>query len=241
MNLSDRVGQNFWKIFLPCALYCLSLSTFALSQTLPAPKALEVERDETFFYGRWNSVPGSSHYEVWVKSYGRWSFNEKEFETSPLTSSFQLPIRDERALFKVRAVSPTGGPGEFSGEVMARRKRSAESPDPSSTASDNSSAGNPQDFDPKAAPPEPPTSLFALWVDNTTIKLVWQESLGAKNYSVEEYREDNWVSIPLIDFPKPNTALLKNHPTPGPYRFRVRAVGKNGRASEPSRATTVER
>lgn len=241
MNLSDRVGQNLGKGFLLCALLCLSLSTLAQSQILAAPKALVVERDESFFYGRWSSVPGASHYEVWVKSYGRWSFNEKELETSPLTSSFQLPISDERALFKVRAVSPTGIPGEYSEEVLARRKQSQESPGASGSESDNSGSASTPDFDPKAAPPEPPTGLFALWIDNNTVKLVWQGSVGAKNYSVEEYKEDKWISIPLIDFPKPNTALIKSHPTPGPYRFRVRAVGKNGRASEPSRTTTVER
>lgn len=228
-----------WAILLGLAVLLFSPLS-AAAEPLAAPEDLVVEREELFFEGRWTPVAGASRYEVWVNRFGRWSFNPKDDDTSPLTSSFKLPVTDERALFRVRAVNAQGEPGEFSDEAAPVRKKKTGRTD-SSLSSGTVVAPPVSDFDPKAPAPEAPTGLFAIWSEPSTIKLVWHESAGAKNYSVEEFKDDRWTAIATIEFPKPSTAIIKNHPAPGPYRFRVRAVGKNGRASEPSRPTTALR
>jgi len=223
-------------------LFLATLAT-ASSQPLSAPTGLTVESDGETFRGHWTPVKGASYYEVWIEKFGRWSFNEKEFETSPFTSSFEIRVADERSRFKVRAMSADGESGAFSAVVKARLVQPAppENVGMTTSPSDKESKATPDAFDAKAPPPDPPTSLFTLWTDNSVIKLIWREAKGAKNYAVEELIDDEWVSIPSIEFPTPNTAIIKNHPTPGPYKFRVRSVGFNGRASEPSRATTARR
>lgn len=210
------------------------------AEGLPAPTNLLVKQVDDRFAGRWDAVEGASYYQVWVKAFGRWSFHEKTLETSPFTSSFELKTEDERSLFKVRAVGPNGTVGAFSEEVPAVQQQSVapEVLNHEQSASEGSEQGA---FDPKATAPEPPTSLFAVWIEQGVIKLVWQVSVGAKNYAVEELMGPKWTSVSRIEFPKSNTALISGHPAPGPYRFRVRAVGKNGRASEPSRSTTIQR
>lgn len=215
-------------------------ASVGLAESLVAPQDLRVQKRDGKFVGRWTAVKGASHYEVWVQRFGRWSFNEKRLETTPFTSSFELPVDDERARFKVRAVDADGAKSAFSSEVRARAVKSQESPS-STTTSNETSGGIKSDFDPKAPPPPPPTGLFAIWIEPDVIKLVWRHVEAAKNYAVEENREGKWVSIPSIEFPKVNNALIKAHPAPGPYHFRVRSVGKNGRASKPSRTTRAKR
>ncbi|HIB69427.1 MAG TPA: hypothetical protein EYO33_31185 [Phycisphaerales bacterium] len=218
------------------------LSTAGSSETLPSPTNLSVERHDRTFKGRWDAVKGASYYEVWVNAFGRWSFDPKKLPTSPFTSSFEIPVTDERSVFKVRAVDSSGIKGDFSADVKATVAAPETTETEALSSSSNTTNGRgPDKFDPKAPPPEAPTGLFSLWTDNTTLKLVWREVKGAEKYAVEEYRDERWQSIPLLEFPKPNNAILKNYPTPGPYRFRVRAIGSNGRASEPSRPTTASR
>lgn len=217
----------------------LPLPILAEEGSLKAPTGLTVERDEELYKGRWEPVSGASYYEVWVNNFGNWNFDENEFQYSPFTSSFEARILDVRARFKVRAVGPRGEKSEFSNVARPTIKVVKEDDTNTSTATAGGRSG--PKIDPKAPPPEPPTSLFAIWTEHDVIKLVWQDSKGAKNYSVEELVDDRWVSIPIIEFPRPSTALIKKHPSPGPYKFRVRAVGANGRASEPSRATTAKR
>ena len=145
------------------------------------------------FRGRWDAVPGASYYQVWVKNFGRWTFDPNEMQTSPFTSSFELRVMDERARFKVRAIGPKGAESDYSDEVAPvwRKVTTSESEDRATTRT--GSSGTPE-FDPKAPPPDPPTGLFTIWVEPEVIKLVWQESKGAKNYAVEEYRDGSWAS-----------------------------------------------
>lgn len=225
-------------LFLVCFLL-LALPVVA-DQDLAAPTGLVVERDGEMYRGRWNAVSGASYYEVWVKNFGRWTFNPKTLETSPFTSSFSLRVEDDRARFKVRAVDSEGVPGDYSSEIAPVLK-TAEGSGKNGKDPKTGSGRKSSDFDPEAPPPEPPTGLFTVWTEQDVIRLVWQTSKGAKNYAVEEYRDGKWTSPPKIKFPKKNTAVIENHPAPGPYQFRVRAVGKNGRASEPSRPTTAKR
>ena len=200
-----------------------------------------MERDGEIYRGRWEAVPGASYYEVWVKNFGRWTFDPNELQTSPFTSSFELRVMDDRARFKVRAVDSKGTGGIYSDEVAPVRKAADNSEDETRSNAPSTTGSGGTDFDPKAPPPEPPTGLFTIWVEQDVIKLVWQDSKGAKNYAVEEYVDGKWTSPARIEFPRENTAMIKGHPAPGPYQFRVRAVGKNGRASEPSRPTTAKR
>lgn len=214
-----------------------ALATLAAGQPLVAPAKLRVTVDGSVYRGRWDSVPGASHYEVWMRLYGNWKHNEKDPESSPFTSSFDIPGSDDRALFKVRAVSADGAKGPFSEEAQATP---AELPRPG--AGPSSGAGRSDDgFDPEAPPPAAPSSLFAVWGDPREIRLVWQASEKATRYTVEEFKDEKWVSVTKIEFVKDTTAVLKDRPMPGPYQFRVRAIGRNGRASEPSRPTVAKR
>ena len=237
MKFSSRCGLR-WSWLLFCVL--LAAAPMAAQEPLSPPTSLEVEREGDMFRGRWDAVPGASYYQVWVKNFGRWTFDPNEMQTSPFTSSFELRVMDERARFKVRAIGPKGAESDYSDEVAPvwRKVTTSESEDRATTRT--GSSGTPE-FDPKAPPPDPPTGLFTIWVEPEVIKLVWQESKGAKNYAVEEYRDGSWTSPPSIEFSSDNTALIKGHPAPGPYKFRVRAVGRNGRASEPSWPTTAKR
>ena len=193
--------------------------------------------DGSTFRGRWQSVKGASHYEVWTKLYGNWRFNPKEDELSPITSSFELRGSDDRMWFKVRAVSTSGKAGPFSDELQASPTAVESAPQRPVTTE---ASGIKDDFDPQAPPPEPPSSLFTVWTDQRELRLVWQASPKAIRYTVEEFKDGKWVSLPKVEYPKPTTAVIKDKPQPGPYQFRVRAVGRNGRSSEPSRPTTAK-
>jgi hypothetical protein len=225
------------KQLLLAGLLMVALVSAALAEPLPAPRDLTVINQNGLFQGRWQAVPGASHYEVWTRLYGNWKFNEKDFNATPFTSSFELPGNDDRMTFKVRAVSPNGQKGAFSEEVRATM--SAE-PEPISQDS-GTRQGVPDDFDPQAAPPAAPSSLFAVWSEPREIRLVWQASEKAARYTVEEFKDGKWVGVIDLEFVKETTAIIKDKPMPGPYQFRVRAIGRNGRASEPSRATTAKR
>ena len=59
---------------------------------------------------------------------------------------------------------------------------------------------------------------------------------------MEEERDGRWVERPGPSGPlRENRLLLAGHPRPGPYRFRIFAVGANGRMSEPSWTLTISR
>ena len=219
----------------------LALCLPALAQTLPAPEDFRVTMADGKFSGRWKPVRGATHYEIWTKSFGGWRFDEKSFQMSPLTSSFELRVDNDRTRFKVRAVSSGGEKGKFSRAVSATRN-SAESPDSAggkSTRSYQKKQG--PNIDLEAAAPGPPTGMLAVWSDPRVIRLVWQAPKEATKFSVEEFVNGKWVSVRELTFPKRTTALIKNHPMPGPYKFRVRSVGANGRASKPGRPTTARR
>lgn len=233
MSLPREAGR------LLCVLVLL-LALPGVAEEPGTPSGLVVERDGTLYRGRWTAVSGASYYEVWVKNFGRWTYNPNTLETSPFTSSFSIRVEDDRARFKVRAVDSDGVKGRYSQEVAPTLKTADENSGSSGQAT-RTGGKSASDFDPEAPPPDPPSGLFTIWSEQDVIKLVWQDSKGAKSYAVEEFVNDKWISPAKIEFPKKTTAVIKGHPAPGPYKFRVRAVGKNGRASEPSRETTAKR
>lgn len=229
--------QAFVSGLAHASLTAVLLLSTAWAEPLAAPKHLTVSNDGSVFKGRWEAVPGASYYEVWTRQYGNWRFNEKDHETSPFTSSFELPGSDDRMRFKVRAVSGDGQKGDFSEEAQA----TVEVARPVTSPGASTSTGAGDGFDVEAPPPKAPTSLFAVWTEPREIRLVWQSTEKADHYIIEELKDGKWTSVVGAEFPKATTAILKNKPAPGPYQFRVRAVGRNGRASEPSRATTAKR
>lgn len=204
---------------------------------MAAPRELNVSNDGAMFRGRWQAVSGASHYEVWTRLYGNWKFDAKNPDLSPFTSSFELPGSDDRMWFRVRAVSPSGEVGEFSEETQASPNLPAETQGPDGSATSSKPT---DEFDPQAPPPESPSGVFAVWTDTREIRLVWQASPKAARYTVEELRDGRWTSLTGVEYPKSTTALIKDKPQPGPFVFRVRAVGRNGRASEPSRPATAK-
>lgn len=222
---------------LGAALITILLVVPVWAESLEIPEELTVTFNGSVFRGRWQSVKGASHYEVWTKLYGNWRFDSKDQELTPFTSSFELRGSDDRMWFKVRAVSGSGQVGPFSDEMQASPS-AIESPSQRPVLSENSSPKD--DFDPQAPAPEPPSSLFTVWTDARELRLVWQASPKAIRYTVEELKDGKWISIPKVEYPKPTTAVIKDKPQPGPYQFRVRAVGRNGRSSEPSRPTTAK-
>lgn len=208
-----------------------------LAQPLQAPANFSVSTDGSAFRGRWEAVPGASYYEVWMRLYGNWKHNEKDPDASPFTSSFEMKGGDDRATFKVRAVSSGGEKGPFSQEAQA----SAAEPTAPRVGPSGSPGRSNDGFDPEAPAPLAPSSLFAVWGDPREIRLVWQASEKATRYAIEELRDGKWVSVTTAEYAKETTAIIKDRPMPGPYQFRVRAIGRNGRASEPSRPTTAKR
>jgi hypothetical protein len=228
--------KNWRHAALTLVSLCV-LATAGWTEPLPAPGNFSVATDGAVFRGRWDPVPGASYYEVWTRLYGNWKFSEKDHNASPFTSSFEIPGSDERAVFKVRAVSAGGDKGAFSEESQATV---VAAPEPGK-AQPVSSTGVSDGFDPEAPAPPPPGSLFAVWSDPREIRLVWQSAEKATRYTIEEFRDGKWISVTEVEFPKSTTAVLKDRPMPGPYQFRVRAIGRNGRASEPSRPTSAKR
>ena len=225
------------RLLLVSGLSAAFLCGLALAEPLPAPTELTVSNQSGIFRGRWNAVPGASYYEVWTRLYGNWKFNEKDPDAAPFTSSFEIPGSDDRMQFKVRAVSVEGEKGEFSQQTGATMLPAPE-PGRAAPVATDPGAG---DFDPQAPPPPPPSSLFAVWSEPREIRLVWQAEEKAARYTIEELKDGKWIGVLNVEFPKDTTAIIKDKPMPGPYQFRVRAIGRNGRASEPSRPTTAKR
>lgn len=89
--------------------------------------------------------------------------------------------------------------------------------------------------------PEAPSGLLGLFSDKDQIKLQWRKVPDAIRYSVEEERDGQWVVAEKTKGePSASSMLMLDRPQPGPYRFRVRAVNREGTASEPSWPTSVE-
>ncbi len=237
----SRSRSSFTLIGL---LITWSLATTTLpgdAQSLSSPSNLTVVTDGEMFQGRWDAVPGASYYEVWTKLHGDWRFDSKDHSLSPFTSSFEIRGSDDRTRFKVRAVAPNGEHSQIRNETTATQMSDKSIPQTPTGSAYPSSKDGDSEFDPQAPPPPPPTGLFAVWDEPRVIRLVWSGSAETAKFSVEEEIDGRWISPAKIVFPRATTALIEDRPMPGPYRFRVRAVGKNGRASEPSRPTTLQR
>lgn len=229
--------------FLGLLFFCVVLASPVLGQAsaLDAPKNFSVKVVEGRFHGKWSPVPGATHYEVWTKGFGGWRYDDKEYQTSPLTSSFELTVDNDRTQFKIRAVDAGGQKSDFSPVVSAETSSKVQANDEAEENSPDDSERSESGIDIDAPAPGPPTSMLAVWADSRVIQLVWQAPEQAVKFSIEELIDGEWVSVRRVTFPKRTTALIEGHPMPGPYKFRIRSVGANGRASQPSRPTTARR
>ncbi|MGE0491689.1 MAG: fibronectin type III domain-containing protein [Vulcanimicrobiota bacterium] len=236
----------FWlnlKLSLVTGLLVL-LAGLALAQP-SAPTGLTVTPNEEVagVNLRWDPVPGAVGYEVLQWRNGKWWFNDEDPSRTPLTSSTTIgnlePNTEYR--FSVRAVGGEGEAGALSEAVEAStrpREVTVRPTQPDAPVPNGSTTM----VDPKLPAPDAPTGLFAFFTSQDEIKLTWRASRLADRYYVEEELQGQWAPVkPEVQVRSANEVMIKNHPTPGPYRFRVRAVGKNGKSSTPSFPVTARR
>lgn len=226
----------------------LLLLTALVGAQPAAPTGLTIEPPQgsdgqTELQLRWAPVKGAVGYEVYQLRGGRWIFDEEDNSRIPLTSSTLITgLSPSRSYsFKVRALDAEGNFSEFSPEVEGRTRERAASVIRSK--GDSSSSGPVvRGSDPKAPPPPAPTGLFAVFSEQTVVKLSWRPSIGAAKYYIEEEKDGKWEPCEDADVVEEiNYTEIPNHPTPGPYRFRIRAVGANGKSSPPSFPCTARR
>ncbi|HXE73579.1 MAG TPA: fibronectin type III domain-containing protein [Candidatus Nitrosotenuis sp.] len=235
---------RFRPLLLLLVLWALPL---AAEEVLDTPAGLRVEvppapRGRTTVILRWEPVPGAVGYEVLQMRGGQWWLNEDDPNCIPITTSATLGgLEPGRTyLFRVRAVGPHSSVSQPSEPVEARTldPEMVSRPGPAPVATSTAT----RRIDPEAPPPPPPTGLFAIFQDSETIRLAWRSVPEAASYKVEEEKDGKWVALPGEEgYPKSPTTLLPDHPLPGPYKFRVRSVGANGKVSEPTLPVTVER
>lgn len=238
-----------WRatIRLTSFLLVVLLVTAPATAELPAPGGLVVEPlpspdGQTALELRWKVVPGAVGYEVLQWRGGQWLFDDQDDNRIPLTTSTTIaglqPGTTYR--FSVRAV---GANGQVSAQGEAAEGRTLVREVSISRGSVEEApvtAGS--RVDPKAPPPAAPTGLFAVFAEQEEVKLTWRKVSGAAGYYVEEEINGAWEPCDeVVGDRASNSVVILNHPTPGPYRFRVRAVGANGKSSEPSFPVTARR
>ncbi len=236
---------------LACRLALLLLLTGWVWAQSEAPTGLAAEPAEegTAVELSWDAVKGAVGYEVLEWKRGEWRLDDRDMSRVPLTSSTTIRELNTgltyrfavRALFEGGQSSAISQPVDFVAkrQVKVFRNPDEEEGDSGKIASTRSRADQ---IDPKAPPPEAPTGLFAVFSSQDVIKLSWRKVRGATRYYIEEEKDGAWVPVEKLDTAEGgNVADIKDHPTPGPYRFRVRAVGRNGKSSEPSFPCTARR
>ena len=226
-------------------LWLMLLTGLAWGQS-QAPTGLIAEPAEegTAVELSWDRVKGAVGYEVLEWKRGEWRLNDRDMNRVPLTSSTTINQLSNgltyrfavRAVFEDGKSTPLSQPVDY---VAKREVKVFRKPDQSQVGKRRNRVDQ---IDPKAPPPEAPTGLFALFSGQDVIKLSWRKVSGATRYFIEEEKNGEWIPVEKLDMAEgANVADIKNHPTPGPYRFRVRAVGRNGKSSDPSFPCTARR
>ncbi|MBI3925620.1 MAG: fibronectin type III domain-containing protein [Armatimonadetes bacterium] len=243
------------------ALLLLALAhNAALAQDLPAPTGLKLvvpaaPNGHTRLELRWDPVPGAVGYEVLQHRAGRWWFNDSDLSRIPITSSTVISGLDPGTPYEfcVRAVGPGGKVSANSapagGRTLLREvSYSPRGKDPAEGFEDPEEAPIlPSQTPPAAADlnlpaPEAPSGLIAVFHEQDRVKLSWRKVKDAKRYYVEEERNGVWKPVEKLQGePSSCIVTILEHYSPGPYRFRVRAVGPNGKSSAPSWPVTADR
>ncbi|MEW6277914.1 MAG: fibronectin type III domain-containing protein [Candidatus Eremiobacterota bacterium] len=230
------------------AILVLVTLGLAVAQSMPAPSNLRINvppapDGATRLELRWDPVPGAMGYEILQWKNGDWWLNEDDPNRTPFTSSTTITglSPDTPYEFAVRAVGERGMVSSNSQPVGGRtlgRVASAPvaSPSPGLTGSKR------PPVDPRAPAPEEPTGLIGVFPEQDRVQLSWRKVPGAATYQIEEEIEGQWRPCEnVMGEPEANKVIILYHPRPGPFRFRVYAVGSNGKRSEPSWPVTVTR
>lgn len=232
-------------------LVALLLALWALpvlADGLAAPQGLRVApasgpEGQTTLVLQWEPVPGAFGYEVFLFKAGDWDLDEDDTDCTPMTASTRIGGLDPDTPyeFRVRAVGAGGSVSPMSPAVGARTVAAGSVGHTAATATPPPPRRTQADV---AGPaPDAPTSAIGVFADSDTINLSWRKVAGASHYRVEEEKDGKWVEISGADggLPTGNRTVLKDHPRPGPFRFRISAVGENGKMSEPSLPVSVLR
>ena len=195
---------------------------------------------------RWTRVPGATSYEVYRKNKaGKWVLNEDDPNYTPLTNSTTLTGLDPATQyqFRVRAVGEKGVKSAL-GAIVSGRTVSNDISLPSFSISVGSQPPLTSSAPIKAhfGTLEAPGGLFGIFPEADRVRLTWRSVSAAVRYVVEEEVKGEWKPAnDVVGEPASTTVVLLNHGMPGPWRFRIRAMGSDGAFSEPSWPVTVER
>lgn len=237
---------------VPALLVGLLLALWALpalADGLPAPQGLRVSpasgpEGQTTLVLQWEPVPGAFGYEVFMFKAGQWDLDEDDTDCIPMTASTRIGGLDPDTPyeFRVRAVGAGGAVSPMTAAVGARTVAVGSVGHTAVTATPPAQQRR-KEADVAGPAPDAPSSAIGVFADSDTINLSWRKVAGASHYRVEEEKDGKWVEIPDANggLPQANRTVLKDHPRPGPFRFRISAVGANGRMSEPSLPVTVLR
>ncbi len=232
------------------------LGGVGVSAELPAPAGVIVRTPDppegsSSLELRWNPVRGAVGYEVYQYRAGRWWFDEQDIARTPLTSSTVITGLDPATTyrFRIKAIGPDGEKSPFSAVVQgttleagageAYQGGSADSSRSVLSGSKKVLSGDEVQARLKLPPPDPPNGIIGVFAGSDTVKLSWRQVKGAVRYYVEEFQDDRWRSV--AESRGKTYVEISDHPSPGPYKFRIRAVGVNGKSSPPSWPVTVER
>lgn len=233
----------------------------ASPSSFPAPGGLWAQpTSSTTIQLKWEAVPGATGYEVHVWRNGKWTFNEDDPNLTPIATGTTLTGLQpgQPYEFAVKAVGPGGitsvlsratgtrtptqdGPIETVAPPPSTSNTSASAPSTPSGPTLAPTRGQTQNSQRKSPPPDSPSGLFGYFSGTDVIKLTWRKTADTLRYSVEEEKNGQWVSAEKTKGDSAQNGLtLTDRPMPGPYRFRVRAVNREGTASDPSLPITVE-
>ena len=210
-------------------------------QVLAAPRGLTItsaagEAGQSELRLRWEAVPGASGYEVLQWRRGKWWLDDQDPNRTPLTTSTSISGLDSNSAYEfcVRAVGEGGKTSAYSASAGGRTMAPGAS----------GSAGNTPGFSMRAAKGvalDPPSGVIAFFSEQDRIRISWRPVEGAMRYSIEEEKDGVWAPArKVVGAPSATQVTVPDHPHPGPYKFRVRAVNREGTLSEPSWAITVE-
>lgn len=227
-------------------LLVMGLALPALARTA-APAHLTVKplpspEGQTALALQWDVVPGAVGYEVLQWRGGRWWFNPKDVDRIPMTSSTTIAGLSPGTTYRfcVRTVGSDGSRSKPSAPVQATTLTMQASVPSGTSQTPATTAGS--SINPEAPPPAPPLGLIAVFSAQDQITLSWTPVRGATAYFVEERRDGRWVPCQhVVGSHAASTVVIKDHPSPGPYSFRVRAVGANGKSSSPSFPAMAQR
>lgn len=235
--------------WVPVLALLLALAAPALAESLPTPRNVSVQpapgvEGQTTLVLQWEPVPGAFGYEVWVWQDGQWRLDEEDTSLIPVTASTRVSglKPDTPYEFRVKATAGGGTASELSepvgGRTLALGAGVAAPVPPRPAASPVRSTG----AEASGPPPEAPSGTLGIFPDAYSVQLAWRKVAGAAYYRIEEEKDGRWIELAgPSGQPRENRVTLPGHPRPGPFRFRVFAVGANGRMSEPSMSITVSR